>query len=49
MTGLVIFFQRIQNNLEMFFITKKISICCVNKEGFDSMLLDVTGVCFPEV
>ena len=46
MTGLIIFFQCIQYNLEMFFIAKKVSVGCVYKQGFDAMLFDVAGIGF---
>ena len=46
MTGLVIFFKSIQNNLKMFFIAEKVSVRCINKQGLDAMLPDITGIGF---
>src|SRR5688572_13702154 len=42
----IVFSQRINNGLQVFFITYKISIARINKNCFYIMLFDIMGICF---
>ena len=46
---LIFFFQGIEDDLEMFFVSEKIGVGRINKKRFDSMLAYITGIGFLQV
>src|SRR5664279_3080288 len=49
LAGFVIFFQGIQDNLEMLFISEKVSIGCIDEKCFNAMLPDITRIRFLDI
>src|SRR5450631_359762 len=49
LAGLIIFFQGIEDDLEMFFSSQEIRIGRINKKRFDAVLLDIAGIGFLQV